>query len=227
MAAHTYWRLVFRQQVNPGTDEFIIHEIEFLETWTGPNTMSGATGTASVSSTFNPALYTAANLIDGDVTTRWISQTGTDNEWFKFVYNTPVEVRAVALTASIQLAFMPALFDLQWSDDGAAWTDVWTATSDYDTWNPFRHTFLAPIGAPAQVLADLTSTATGTGGQFVVTGTGLIELEALTSTGTGPGAAAQLRHQITGLMGTDRRTVALTGTQRQTKTLSATWAAQT
>jgi hypothetical protein len=81
-------------------------------------------------------------------------------------------------------------------------------------------------GNAGGTLSDLTSAATGTHAP-PVTGTGLIELEALTSTGSGPGAAAQLRHQITGLMGTDRRTVALTGTQRQTKTLSATWAAQT
>jgi hypothetical protein len=222
MAAHTYWRLVFREQVNPGTNEFIIHEIEFLETWTGPNTMSGATGTASVSSTFNPALYTAANLIDGDVTTRWISQTGTDNEWFKFVYNSPVEVRAVALTASIQLAFMPALFDLQWSDDGTTWTDVWTATSDYDTWNPFRHTFLAPIGAPAQVLEALTSAATGSGS--LVTGTASSTLDPLTSSATATSLRA-FHHEI-GLMGSERRTISLIGTTRPTITLHATWAAQ-
>jgi hypothetical protein len=83
---------------------------------------------------------------------------------------------------------MPSLFDLEWSDDGADWTTAWTATSDYDTWNPFRHTFLEPVGAPAQVLEDLTGTGTGTVESTIISGPGGGVLEDLTSTGAGTGA---------------------------------------
>jgi hypothetical protein len=203
---HTYWRMLFTAAVNGG-NSLIIWETEFLEDFSGANVATpGVTGTATLSSTFNPVLYTPGNLLDGDTTTRWVSAGAGLPEWFRFQFDSPRAIAAIGLQSLINQAQMPADFQLQYSDDGVAWTTLFVESGmTADLWDSFMRRF--PRIHAANTLADLTSSGLGAH----VVGASAATLDATRSYGFGTAYTARRV-----------RSVSLHGSTRAIRTLNAT-----
>lgn len=116
MAAHSYWRLLIRGR-NPINPNFLtISEIQFRATPGGAQLAVGGTASADSSSSSTPD-----RAFDGNTGTHWENVSSNDPRWIQYAFASPVDVAEV----SIRSAFAnegPQTFDVQWSDDGAAWT---------------------------------------------------------------------------------------------------------
>ena len=121
-AAHRYWRILTAS--NNGDGYTGLQELYFLSVdgvefppVGGTPIASGSTGGAGIAAAFNRA---------GD---NWQVDQNT-NVWIGYVYPTAVKVRQVKLQASTTFAAQtPAVFGVQWSDDGVTWTTKWTVSS--------------------------------------------------------------------------------------------------
>ncbi len=153
MAAHRYWRLVCKR--SQSRDNVGIGELQMRTSIGGTNVATGGTPSAS---SFQ-GTYTAAKAFDGltvDTGTgnAWASNggysggtpTATTLQWLQYDFGSgnSKDIQEIVLfcpgTGGLHPGNMVVAFDLQWSDDGAAWTtqrsiwidfvaDPWTASS--------------------------------------------------------------------------------------------------
>ncbi|MBP1963182.1 discoidin domain-containing protein [Paenibacillus aceris] len=103
------------------TSEVVSKTIEPLNSQTFMNLAKGKT---AVSSSTDSAANKTENAIDGDTATRWASLK-TNNEW---IY---VDLGKVSTVYSAKLNWEAAFakaYKIQLSEDGVAWTDVYTTT---------------------------------------------------------------------------------------------------
>lgn len=119
--AHGWWRV---QVTASGPSNFApaIAELQFRATVGGANQAVG--GVASASSIFN-AGWVAANAFDGNAATSW-SALNPGVAWVAYHFAAPVSVAQISMKARADANDMPISFDVQYSDDGAAWTTLWS-----------------------------------------------------------------------------------------------------
>lgn len=126
MAAHRYWRVNMRSIVSTAAQMKVVW---LRETPGGANVATG--GTPSAEST---SYGVAADAFDASTSTYWCSVSGVSHDptWLAYDFG-------VGVTKDIVEVYMmgntsnwgPAIVDLQWSDDGAAWTTsrTWSGLS--------------------------------------------------------------------------------------------------
>ena len=142
---HRYWRISVSAPA--GSTSYIgFTEIELRGTSGGPDLMSAQTvnGAASASSEIN-ASNGAWMAADGRMTYGWLSESASP-AWWKYDFGSPLnagpaiaDVKQVAIYGSYNAPNASHKdFQIQWSDDGSAWTTVlsvtgqtgWTGASD-------------------------------------------------------------------------------------------------
>jgi hypothetical protein len=144
VGSHRYWRIVIRRGlsgIDPVGNQFFAGstEIQFRETIGVAQTNTGGIPTAS--STSSGAV---ANLFDSNVGNQnwFISQIppfSTSPAWvqYDFGVNDPKNIAEVALSSfNSGVNGSIADFDLEWSDDGAAWTNKFSVI-DFTGWDSF------------------------------------------------------------------------------------------
>lgn len=154
---HRYWRLLFSGIAGVGT-RIGLDEIEFWSDPGGtrvPHSAVAASGFLGVST--DPA-YAADGLLLGDGSNNeiWVSQT-TGPWWYSFDagLGNDFDLAAIALARGNYLTTgydTPTGFDVQWSDDNATWTTVWTESAIPGGWHGWDvRTFYNPSfsGNPA------------------------------------------------------------------------------
>lgn len=132
MAAHLYWRVLVTS-TNSGTLTGI-GECEMRATNGGADQCNG--GTASASSQWS-ASYVPANAFNNNYAGNpWHSANGGGlPQWLQYQFPAPVDVAELVLQARAdgENNAAPKTFSLQWSDDGVAWTTLFTHTTN-GTW---------------------------------------------------------------------------------------------
>jgi len=120
--AHLYWRLFFPANF-PGFSRTSVAICEMRSTIGGPNVATG--GTASASSQLTGSTG-AENAFDGNVDTRWESDSSAGPHWLMYQFAAPVDIVELALRpyGSLSPVSPPGNFTLQSSDDGLVWNDV-------------------------------------------------------------------------------------------------------
>lgn len=140
-AGHRYWRLNI--SANGGAGSTLVEELEFREVAGGADVTGTGTAIgshASPGNAFDNNTGTAYNpAAASGVTIGWDFGAGNGKNI--------VEV-AITTSAATTLAALPKDFTLEYSDDGAAWTDSGNGAMHY--YGPlFSHTHAFPEAAPA------------------------------------------------------------------------------
>ena len=136
---HEYWRV---KGVTAGS--FVggaLAELEFRATIGGADQATG--GTSISGSEFNGSLVDG-NAFDDDGSTAWAG-TSLALSWVGYQFTSPVSVEEISITSreASNGAQTWVDFDLEYSDDGSAWTTHWNILSS--TWgNAETRTFTAP-----------------------------------------------------------------------------------
>lgn len=132
MAAHRYWRL--HATSGNGDPNMGVAEIE-MRTSLGGADVTG-TGTAAASS------GTAANAFDNSNSTVWTTTSGAYPHWISYDFGAgnDKDIVEVAINTRTQIRFSPIDWTLQWSDDNAAWTTLFTIQG-YGEWPTGQATF--------------------------------------------------------------------------------------
>lgn len=127
---HSYWRVLVT--ANSGDDRFVHIAEMVMQEVNGVQAATGGTALQSGNYAGNPA----TNAFDGNPTSVWKSQSGSvaaRNIWLGYQFTAPVEIKQITfgnyngyendewMTAGV----------VQYSDDGAAWTDAWSFTLDW------------------------------------------------------------------------------------------------
>ena len=199
MAAHRYWRLMCKRSQSGGNVG--IGELQMRTSIGGTNVATGGTPSAS---SFQGA-YTAAKAFDGltvDTGTgnAWASNggysggtpTATTLQWLQYDFGSgnSKDIQEIVLfcpgTGGLGPADMVVAFDVQWSDDGAAWTTQrsiwidfvaapWTASSskiidvralgaiDIHNYTLFTEVPFHPYVTPGQPVAPIYDPSTEEG----------------------------------------------------------------
>ena len=122
---HQFWRLLLRTSAG---NAFGFAEVQFRTAWGQPLAFAG--GTASAAQTYNgaPGPYDASQAADGSTSTFYSSSDKNGLQFWQYDYGAgqALDVAEVAITARNDgyAGQAPATFDLQWSDDGLAWSTV-------------------------------------------------------------------------------------------------------
>lgn len=117
--AHQYWRIHIN---STGEGWCSIAKLEFRATAGGADQATGGTALADGALGGNPA----SNAFDSDPNTIWHSQDNVPPHWLGYQFAAPVDVTEIAITSRNLSPWgttqAPDLFDLEWSDDGSAWS---------------------------------------------------------------------------------------------------------
>ncbi|WP_454737582.1 hypothetical protein [Cupriavidus necator] len=127
MAAHSYWR--FNWLFGNGGANIALAEVEMRTSVGGSNAATGGTaGGTSVNGSFP-----AANAFDANISTDYQSTAILSTLSYQFA--SPVDIVEYALTASasLNINLTPQRWQVEYSDDGAAWTIAGYARSQ-STW---------------------------------------------------------------------------------------------
>lgn len=125
---HPYWRI--EVTANNGAANVGIGKVEMYSGYNRLNQCRGGTPSASSEASGN----TAAEAFDETYTNsggtpRWVSTGATG--WIQYHFGTAVNVTGVMLRNWFnQGAQMVAAFNVQWSDDGSAWTTAWSESGE-------------------------------------------------------------------------------------------------
>lgn len=157
---HRYWRLLFHGIAGIAT-RIGLDEIEFWETPSGVKKLPSVVGASGFAGATTVPTYAVDGLLLGDSSNNeiWASNTAAP-WWFSFDagLGNDFELAAVALCRGNYLTTgfdTPTGFDVQWSDDNATWTTVWTESAISGGWNGWEvRTYYNPHyhGAPAPVM---------------------------------------------------------------------------
>lgn len=128
LGAHRYWRLSCTQTVGSGPPAIAALRIGSEDEWFDPSS-----AIVTVSSVNNG--FIAANLFDNDLATIWAPNTQVS--WVQFDFGaSPVAAHRLGITPRNDVFSAAAqsmkAFALQWSDDGATWTNDWSVTLQVD-----------------------------------------------------------------------------------------------
>ncbi len=131
-----------------------IANVQFRATAGGPSVATG--GTAIASSVLDPN-YVAANAFDGDPATFWNSSIGdTIGAWVGYQFPSAVVIREVALQSGIPSLrgdvsnpSNPKSFAVDYSLDGAAWTQIYAADNNF-FWQ-YYNSGATPVAAEPRV----------------------------------------------------------------------------
>ncbi|MBF3820839.1 discoidin domain-containing protein [Burkholderia pseudomallei] len=128
MSAHTYWRLSINY--TDGGTNAAIAEFSLHTSIGGGQAASG--GTPSASSVYSTD--TASLAFDGSASTFWASAASGANSWLQYQFASAVDIVEYAITARNDSFYnqAPASWQLQYSDDGSAWTTADAAY--YNQW---------------------------------------------------------------------------------------------
>ncbi|MDR1135737.1 MAG: discoidin domain-containing protein [Clostridiales Family XIII bacterium] len=123
-------RIVRMQGVTPATSyKYSLWEFEIYGTEIIPevpvNVALGKPARASATSTENNGAYIPDNAVDGDLATRWSTSQAADN-WIDVNLLNPYIISQVVINWEASYA---RGYIVQVSNDGAAWTDVYTETN--------------------------------------------------------------------------------------------------
>lgn len=113
---HRYWRMFFPTAANTGANA-----VEMRETIGGPNVAVG--GTPSASSQYNSS-FSAAAAFDGNASTFWNNAGNAGNNWLAYDFGAG---NAKAISEIVyqynDAGHAPPAVQIQFSDDGATWTN--------------------------------------------------------------------------------------------------------
>lgn len=122
-AGHRYWRYYITERHDSFAIYIGIHETEMRAVAGGPD-ITGS-GTAIASSYYTEGTE-AAKAVDNSTDTKWTAFYDP-GVWWGMDFGTPVSVAEFTISnGADQPTRMPKAFQLQWSDDGSAWTTVRT-----------------------------------------------------------------------------------------------------
>lgn len=186
MSAHRYWRVNVRNCAT-ASSYTSIGEIQFRAVPGGANVIGS--GTASASSQWS-VTYAPQYAVDGNVATAWESASAAAMPqcWaYDFGAGHSFDIVEVVITStshSGDYAGTPTLFDLDCSDDGAAWATLWQFASAAWTAASQSQTFTLPVNPPTVAFgaALIRETLYAAQGQLHVAG---LVREVLRTTGTG------------------------------------------
>lgn len=170
--AHLYWRISITAVVAgtssapAGDGPPALAEVVFYDSSGTP--ISTASGTASSNAPFNPFVFgggSPAAAFDGNSSTSWcineVNATPSAPIWLRMQFPSPVAVDHFSLTFSNTVpANCPANFSLQYSDDGSAWTTVYSYQGGLRVTGLYTNTFYT-----SGVVYRLSATAVQSGAQ--------------------------------------------------------------
>jgi len=144
MAAHRYWRLNFTAS-NSGSG-YRINEVELRTSAGGANAAVGGTATAAVTNFgANPV-----SAFDSSPTGYWAAEGVGEGRWLQYDMGAgnAIDVAELAITAHTIAQNTPKNFALQYSDDGASFTTLWTYTN-VTNWEPGQRRLFNSAGETA------------------------------------------------------------------------------
>ena len=127
MAGHTHWRLFIRWSVAGGYVG--LNELQLRGVAGGPDLTQTIGGIATASDA--RVGREASKAFDGDTGTLWdaVDPAHAYGFWLAFEFPTPQDIVEIAIWPNSEVTTRtPSLFDVQYSDDGAAWSLAWTCT---------------------------------------------------------------------------------------------------
>jgi len=138
MAAHRYWRIYVTANNYTGSSTGF-REIELRESIGGAD--ATGSGTAAADSSFSGSFLPAKAFDNG--TGEWASGTGALPHWISYDFGAGADkdIVEMAWRPRTALGQEPIDFDLQWSDDNAAWTTLFSVrgytdqSNDGTTWS--------------------------------------------------------------------------------------------
>lgn len=150
MSAHRYWRIYVNGGPGSGwvsSDYARIAEVELRTSLSGSD--QTGSGTASVSTSYDPSSFGADKAFDNNTGTEWISDGTHTAQWLKYDFGSGNNKDIVEYTIRCSNAagsLVNILF--QYSDDNSSWTTVDTRTGL--SWSvPETKTFSVTGGAVA------------------------------------------------------------------------------
>lgn len=131
MATHRYWRVYITESTSSSGDNFIrLYEVEFRGSVGGADQCNG--GTASASHNSSTAYKLFNNNEAGDY---WLNGGPSEPCWFQYDLGAgnAVDVAELRILNGQYQAQAPKSFSLQWSDDGIAFTPIfsWSNITDW------------------------------------------------------------------------------------------------
>jgi len=128
---HPHWRWLATEAGS--FDGGALAEIEFLPAIDGADTTSPADAAARASAGSEAFGGTAEQAYDDTGSTMWAGASGAiaaGTAWLRWDYAAPVSLRALTIRArgGNDGDQVPVGFDLQYSDDGVAWTTLWSVS---------------------------------------------------------------------------------------------------
>lgn len=161
---HLHWRIL--THATGGGSQVGIQEIEFKNTSQGPDLTGTGTTTASSSQSGQGPEGAFDNVISG----AWFSDTGqaVDGQWIAYHFPSAVSIRYVTVMGSQDYPDRsPTNFEIQYSDDGSAWTTAWAVT-DPGNWNTGQYRYYhAPVGLNYTDLDDVPPTYVGQANKYL------------------------------------------------------------
>lgn len=156
MAAHQHWRIYIT--ATNGSAEAATMEAEFRSTVGGADQASG--GTPSASSQYGG--FEASKAFDNNYSsTQWISQETGAPWWLRYSFAAPVDIVEFLVTRPTTATRAPKDFALQWSDNGADWTTLFSVTNQTG-WGSFeQRVFSAPPPAKTSIEGEAGVSVTG------------------------------------------------------------------
>jgi len=122
--------------------------------------------TASASSTYKPS-YTPNKAVDGDINTYWAGAIGSAPWWIMFDTGAINQVDEINIKWYSQPQYIPQDYDIQISDDGITWENLFTGIAGiYDVNGEVREIsrqtryirlYINTVTGPCPVLAELTA----------------------------------------------------------------------
>ena len=152
VGAHKYWRLRRIFSTFGATNSAAIAEIEFRATVGG----AAQAVTAAIASTEYSGGYSAANAIDGNPSTMWVTAGGDLSPFFEAQFASAVSVEQLAITARNDGYYneAPTNFDLMYSDDGAVYTFVANLNTDLAYTSGMQQLFSVPVTLPVPAIVS-------------------------------------------------------------------------
>lgn len=135
---HRYWRLVIHEQNVNAKEHIAIGDFELIGSGGTDQTTPGGSITATTEANTSNS---AGMAIDGDLTSKWTSSPYPALPQilqYDFGVGSEAAVQTLTLSASTysgQEYYAPKIFDLEYSDDGAAWHKAVSRTSEIG-WSP-------------------------------------------------------------------------------------------
>jgi hypothetical protein len=125
MAAHRYWRIYITESVSASNLD--IREVEFRTSISGAD----VTGSGTASASSEAGGFEASKAFDNSSGTTWYTSSATRPQWLAYDFGSgnDQDIVEVQITSWSEAEHIRS-WQFQHSDDGSAWTTLWTIEYD-------------------------------------------------------------------------------------------------